>query len=117
MKMKRILITSVIAILSCIIIYLVYQNTPNPELEFYPPKDGFVNDELTAIRIAEAISLPIFGEHLKYYKPFHARMKNDSIWEVYGIPREKIFFTQYGGNPVIKIQKKDGKILTVYISK
>jgi hypothetical protein len=76
-----------------------------------------VPDEATAIKIAETIGMPVFGKNLKDYKPFHAELRNDSIWHVYGLPKKMWFAVQLGGSPVFEIQKADGKILKVNISR
>jgi hypothetical protein len=81
----------------------------------------FVPDEKTAISVAEAIWLPIFGESIYNKKPFIAELKNN-IWIVKGtfnLPKQNgdsIVFIK-GGVPYIKIQKTDCKILSVYHTK
>lgn len=76
----------------------------------YVPKDGYVPNEETAVRIAEAIWLPIYGEKdVESCKPFVAKLKNSNIWVVEGTapPRQK------GGVFYIEIRKSDCKILKV----
>jgi hypothetical protein len=47
------------------------------------PKNDYVPDSSTAIKIAEAVLLPIFGEeHIKSAKPFSADLTGD-VWDVY----------------------------------
>ena len=75
----------------------------------YIPKDGFVPNKLTAIRIAISVWLPIYGDKIYNEKPFVAVLK-DGIWKVNGSLPGK--FT-VGGVAEIWIQKKDGKILCV----
>jgi hypothetical protein len=77
--------------------------------EFYMPDDGFVPDDVTAIKIAEAIWLPIYGQKIYTKMPFIATLKNDSIWVVEGT---KLNFGK-GGVPYIEIQKNDCRILFV----
>ena len=48
------------------------------------PVNGRVPDEETAIRIAEAVWLPIYGNDIYNSKPFHAKLISDSIWVVEG---------------------------------
>jgi hypothetical protein len=70
--------------------------------------NGFVPNQETAIKIAEAIWLPIYGKEIYSKKPFKVTLQNDSIWIVEGtLNRGK------GGVPYIEIQKKDCKILKV----
>ena len=70
-------------------------------------KDYVPNAE-TAIRVAEAIWLPIYGEKIYENKPFVAQLRDSSIWVVEGTPK-----TTKGGVPYIEIQKSDCKILKV----
>jgi hypothetical protein len=85
----------------------------------------FVPDKATAIKIAEAIWLPIYGsEKIQRNKPINAILERDSIWHVYGsIPPSGMevnsngdtVYTAYFGTVLhILIQKTDGKILSVY---
>lgn len=74
-------------------------------------KNDLVPDEKTAIKIAEAIWLPIYGEKINNKKPFVATLK-DSIWIVSGTVH-----TEKGGAPYIEIHKSDCKILKVYHEK
>ena len=77
-----------------------------------------VPDEATAIMFAEAIWLPMFGEHIYTYKPFHAfiREGTDDMWVVSGtMPKstDKNTFI-LGGTPVAYISKKDGRVIKVF---
>ncbi len=116
MKRKKNLIAAGIVVI-CIISFLILTNIPSGKLEFNLAKEGMVTDEVTAIKIAEAVGKPIFGKHLRDYKPFHATLQNDSIWYVYGLPRKMLLSVQLGGSPCFNIQKKDGKVLNVYLSR
>ena len=74
----------------------------------YIPKNGFVPDKATALKIAIAIWLPIYGNEIYKEQPFNAVLK-DEVWTVTGsLPKGSI-----GGVALIRIQKKDGKILRV----
>lgn len=76
----------------------------------YVPNEGFVPNEETAIKIAEAVWLPIYGESINNKKPFIAEYNEaEEFWEVYGTLPENMI----GGVPEIKIRKNDGKILHV----
>lgn len=71
--------------------------------------DGRVPNEETAISIAEAVWLPIYGRLIYDSKPFRAQLVDDSIWVVEGtLPKGSL-----GGTPYVEIQKSDGKILKV----
>ena len=76
----------------------------------YIPNEGFVPDKETAIRIAEAVWLPIYEDSINDKKPFIAEYnEEEECWEVYGTLPENML----GGVPEIKIRKSDGKILYV----
>jgi hypothetical protein len=75
----------------------------------YRPPDGYIPDAKTAIRVAEAVLSPIFGEEkTRKERPFLATLKDD-IWTVTGHLDEGLF----GGVAEIRIAKGDGAILSV----
>lgn len=117
MNKKKISIIGLIFLSAFLIFYMINANLGSRKLEYNQIDNGIVPDESTAIKLAEVVGLPIFGENMNDYKPFHARLENDSIWHVYGLPKKTWFDIQLGGSPVFKIQKKDGKVLRVYISR
>ncbi len=72
------------------------------------PKDGFVPDEQTAIRIAEAVWIPIYGkEMIEAERPIQAILHNE-VWIVEGT-----LHAQKGGVAEAEIAKKDGRIIRV----
>ena len=117
MNRKRIYIMGVSILTTCLILFVIFANKSSRQLEFNPTVNGVVPDEATAIKIAEAIGLPVFGKNLNDYKPFHASLKNDSIWHVSGLPKKTWFSIQLGGGPEFDIQKQDGKVLKVILSR
>jgi hypothetical protein len=74
----------------------------------HPKTDGYVPNEETAIKIAEAIWFPIYGEEIYDHKPFKAKLVNGTIWRVTGTVH-----TELGGVPIAEIQKSDCRILKV----
>lgn len=70
--------------------------------------EGFVPDEETAIKIAEAVWYPIYGDGIYNDQPFTAIRKR-GYWVVEGNLPENMD----GGVPVVHIRKSDGKILYV----
>ncbi|MCB2231540.1 YbbC/YhhH family protein [bacterium] len=77
--------------------------------EMYMPDDGCVPDKATAVRIAEAVWLPIYGKEIHDRRPFRAELIGDSVWAVAGsLPTDML-----GGVPYIEIQRRDGKVLGV----
>lgn len=77
--------------------------------ESYVPKEGFVPNEETAIRIAEAIWIPIYGKaKIESEKPFTATLSN-GVWTVSGtLPKGYV-----GGVAIADISKESGCILRV----
>lgn len=74
----------------------------------YVPVDGFVPDEATAIRVAEAIWIPIYGAAaITAEQPIKATLK-DGDWFVEGTCH-----SEKGGVAVAEISKKDGRVLRV----
>lgn len=92
---------SILILLSIISICLL---SSNKNLE----ASNFVPNEATAIKIAEAIWLPIYGNGIYDKQPFKATLKNE-VWEVRGTLPEGA----RGGVPYIKLRKTDCKVLKV----
>lgn len=67
---------------------------------------SIVPDEITAIRISEAIFTAIYGYDIYESRPYTIECKN-GIWIIEGTMPKKA----KGGVPYIEIQKSDGKIL------
>jgi NTF2 fold immunity protein len=83
----------------------ISQSTPS-----YVPPDGFVPDAATAVRIAEAVWIPIYGaQQIAKEKPFKATLKVD-VWTVTGkdLPAGTV-----GGVAEAEVSKRDGRILRV----
>jgi hypothetical protein len=73
------------------------------------PKDGFVPNEQTAVAIAEAVLIPIYGEdNVRSERPFKAALAN-GVWTVGGtLPPSFV-----GGTAVVRLAKSDGRVLFV----
>lgn len=69
---------------------------------------NYVPDEETAIKIAEAVWLPLFGKDVLQKRPFSAKLV-DGVWIVTGSLPEGML----GGVPRAEISKEDARILTV----
>jgi len=76
------------------------------------PKDGFVPDKATAIRIAEAVLPPICG-CVEHNKPFTAELK-DGVWTVTGkqphAAKNEVVFG--GGEVEMHIDQHTGAIIS-----
>lgn len=75
----------------------------------YKPASGYVPDEETAIKIAVAVWLPIYGKkQIETEKPYKAILK-DGIWYVCGsLPKGWVC-----GVAEAEIAKDDGRIIRV----
>jgi len=71
------------------------------------PPSGFVPDEATAVRIAEAVWLPIYGEAIAAKKPFKATLQG-GVWFVNGTAA-----SGQRGVPQAQILAADASILRV----
>ncbi len=83
--------------------------------ECYFPESGFVPDAESAIKIAEAVWVPIYGEETIFDElPFNATLFEDSLWIVYGsfnYGEEGDFVA--GGVAHAIIRKSDGRVTCV----
>ena len=124
MAMKNSLQYVLIFFISFILLYCLTAFTTHKD---------YVPDEVTAIKIAEAVWLPIYGkEILEKQKPFKAVLVQDSIWCVSGFGKHSSNdnIVEYdkqgnithlevymGGGIYAYINKKDGRIIDVYGTK
>jgi hypothetical protein len=82
----------------------------------YVPVEGYVPDSKTAIKIAEAVLLPVYGKKkIEAELPLTAKLQ-DGVWTVGGTLRCSdgkggMTTSCFGGVAVVKISKKDAKIL------
>jgi hypothetical protein len=75
------------------------------------PEKGYVPDANTAVRIAEAVLLPLYGSKVvRQERPFRAELRNDSIWVVHSGRYTK-------GGSYVEINKRDGRILEATLGK
>jgi hypothetical protein len=101
---------------------------PSKEVEHnYVPKDGYIPNAKTAVRVATAVLEPIFGEDVvDRHIPFRAKLSNGN-WTVEGVigeyphPNEKPkpgkHVASYGGRMLVVISKKTGAIVRVSADK
>jgi hypothetical protein len=82
------------------------------------PKSGYVPDSATAIKIAEAALVPVYGKKtIDSEQPFVAEL-NGEVWTVSGTlhcPDGRGGTTTHcvGGVAVVRLSKKDGHILSM----
>jgi len=103
MKLRRVICCSVILVAAA-------------QAQSYVPKVGFVPDSGTAVKIAEAVLIPVYGkEQIESERPFTATLEN-GVWTVDGTlhcPGAKGGVTTDcdGGAAEVKLSKRDGRIL------
>ena len=84
----------------------------------YTPAAGFVPDADTAVKIAEAVLIPVYGEkQIASERPFSAKLEGDT-WTVSGTlhcPDGKGGTTTIcvGGVAVVKISKIDARVVSM----
>ena len=84
----------------------------------YRPKEGYVPDAATAVRMAEAVLAPVYGEkQIESEGPFTAKLKDDA-WTISGTlccPDGKGDITTRcaGGVAVVEISKTDARVITM----
>ena len=73
----------------------------------YVPPKGFIPDEATAVRVAEALLVPVYGaQNIANERPLTAKLEGD-VWIVTGsVPPGRV-----GGAATVKIAKRDGRVL------
>ena len=76
----------------------------------YVPPAGFVPDEATAVLIAEAVLVPIYGkDDLASSRPLKAVLDSNDVWTVEGsLPKGWM-----GGTSLVRIDKRDGRVIGV----
>lgn len=84
----------------------------------YVPHGGYVPDSATAVRIAEAVLTPVYGQkQIESERPFTAKLK-DGVWTVSGTlrcpdGRGGITTSCNGGVAVVQVSKLDARILSM----
>lgn len=85
-------------------------------VESYFPVRGYVPDAATAVKIGEAVLIPVYGEkQIVSERPFHATLKDD-VWTVNGTltcPDGKggTVTICHGGTASVRLSKRDARIL------
>src|ERR1700722_14026305 len=103
---------------TCLTISIIFMMARLTVGQSIKPKDGFVPDSTTAVRIAEAVLAPVYGEkQIEAERPFTTKLKAD-ICTVSGTlhcPDGKggVTKTCNGGVAVVKISKIDARIVYV----
>jgi NTF2 fold immunity protein len=93
---------------------LVIGSAVGDEERFGIPEQGFVPDAVTAIRIADAVLIPIYGDDaVASQRPLVASLVGET-WYVSGtLPKPSSGTVVVGGVAHVEISKYDGRILRV----
>jgi hypothetical protein len=99
----------IVLLLILTFLFVMNVSAGDQKLPNYIPSDGCVPDKKTALKIAEAVLVPIYGEEvIEKEKPFVAILK-DGVWTVNGtLPKGML-----GGVALVQISKIDGKIIRI----
>jgi hypothetical protein len=96
-------------IMLCAVVFLGVAAVDAGGEEHAIPERGYVPDSETAIRIAEAVWIPIYGDKLiAGEKPFKASLEGET-WTVTG----SLADGHVGGTAIAEISRRDGRILRV----
>ncbi len=108
-KMKNNKNTIILLSLLLFLFFAPILYTAESQKHNYKPAPGYVPDEETAIKIAVAVWLPIYGKkQIEKEKPHKATLK-DGIWHVNGsLPKGWV-----GGVAEAEIAKDDGRIIRI----
>lgn len=106
--MKRLIIAILLVVVGVTVTYS--QEPQEPKGASVKPRDGFVPNAETAVKIGEAVLIPVYGEAtINRERPFKATRQGD-VWRVTGTldcgsPQCN------GGTAVVRISKTSGEIL------
>ena len=90
------------------VLFILYFASQVALAQSVTPKAGLVPDAPTAVRIAEAVWLPIYGKRIYEKRPFVAKLQGE-VWVVTGtLPKDVV-----GGVPEAHIAKQDARVLKV----
>jgi hypothetical protein len=87
---------------------------------------NYIPDNTTAIKVAEAVWLPLYGDMIYQSQPFIAKLKGDTIWVVEGtypkstmetVDGDTMIYMRSGGVPYIELKRSNCEILNVSHSK
>ena len=110
--MKRLWTASVLLAVSLLAPRLVVAQRQRPHS--YVPPNGFVPDSATAVRVAVAVWIPIYGEQqIRSEQPYVATLHGQT-WTVTGSLSERsVGGVAIGGVAIAEIAKQDARILRV----
>lgn len=95
-----------ILVISVLALGTAYAQTSR--VKSFRPKEGFVPTAETAVKVGEAVLMPVYGEKkILDERPFKAMLRGD-VWTVQGT---LACAPCPGGTAVVKISKTSGQIL------
>ena len=109
MKYKIINFSLIYVLISFLAVSCLTLQGDQTQYHNYKPEEGYVSNEETAIKIAVAVWIPIYGEEeIENQKPYNAVLINE-VWHVTGSLPEGWL----GGFAEAEIAKDDGRILRI----
>jgi hypothetical protein len=106
--MKRLVMTILLVVVAVAVAFS--QEPQEPKEASVKPRDGFVPNAETAVKIGEAVLIPVYGEAtIKRERPFKATRQGD-MWRVTGTVNCGAPQCM-GGTAVVRISKDSGEIL------
>jgi NTF2 fold immunity protein len=105
-----------------LVVWTLFLIFPKLLSEGYKPPSGFVPNSSTAVKIAEAVLIPVYGEQqITSERPFGANLKDD-VWVVEGTlhcpgAQTVSAVSCDGGVATVRISKLDGRILFMWHGK
>jgi hypothetical protein len=100
-----------IIVISLLTVATTYAQTSQPSS--FRPKDGFIPNAETALKVGEAVLIPVYGEKtILDERPFKATLNRD-VWTVEGtVPCDgPVGVSCEGGAALVRISKTSGQIL------
>ncbi len=109
MKYKKLILLFAGTLIFSLIVSPITLLADETQKHNYKPEQGYVPDEETAIKIAVAVWIPIYGkEKIENEKPYKAVLK-DGVWFVTGSLPERWI----GGVAEAEIAKDDSRIIRI----
>jgi hypothetical protein len=109
--MKHLTVAILLVVIGVAVAYS--QELQEPREATFMPKDGFVPNAQTAVKVGEAVLMPVYGEEkILGERPFRAALQGD-VWTVEGTLHcdGPSGTSCKGGTAVVKVSKTSGRIL------
>ena len=104
----------IISILVMSVVGVLLMSCSKDKKHSYIPPEGVIPDQHTAVTIAEAILMPIYGKNtILGERPFIATLRND-VWYIEGsLSQPTNSAVRVGGVAEIEISRKNGTVIRI----